>query len=197
MFGALGRIFKMIFYEEAVRVPMLIRWPGRIPAGKASDACMTTPDIMPTLLGLMGLPIPPQVEGMDLSHLAKGEAGPEPPFALLQGMGHTYLWQDGFEWRAIRDKQYTYAVYRSDGKELLFDNAADPHQARDLADDPQSREKLAELRGKLRQKMTELNDPFEACSWYRDHWTKNRVILRGAKGIFRRDLGANVDVNPN
>ena len=197
MFGAHGRIFKMTFYEESARVPMLMRWPGRISAGSISDACAATPDIMPTLLGLMGLPIPPQVEGMNLAHLAKSKPGPEPKFAFLQGMGHTYLWEDGFEWRAVRDKRYTYGVYRSDGRELLFDNVADPHQAQDLAENPRYAEKLAELRGKLRRRMSELNDTFEACSWYRDHWTKNRVILRGAKGVFRRDLGPNVDVNPD
>ena len=187
MFGAQGRIFKMTFYEEAVRVPMLIRWPGSIPANHIHDACMATPDIMPTLLGLMRLPIPSQVEGMDLSHLARGKPGPEPSFALLQGMGHTYQWKDGFEWRAIRNKQYTYAVYRSDGKELLFDHAADPHQARDLATDPRYRDQRLALQTKLDGKMSELNDTFEACSWYRDHWTKDRLILRGAKGPFSRD----------
>jgi len=45
---------------------------------------------MPTILGLMGLPVPEEAEGMDLSLLARGEKGAEPDAALLQGMGHTY-----------------------------------------------------------------------------------------------------------
>jgi arylsulfatase A-like enzyme len=194
MFGAHGRIFKMTFYDEAVRVPMLIRWPGRIPARRVSDACMATPDIMPTLLGLLDLPIPSRVEGVDLSHLAEGKPGPEPPFAFLQGMGHTYLWEDGFEWRAVRDRRYTYAVYRSDGRELLFDNLNDPHQARDLSGDAEARDVLSTMRTNLRERMRELNDTFERCSWYRDHWTENRVILRGAKGVFHREMGPDVPV---
>lgn len=195
MFGAHGRVFKMTFYEEAVRVPMLIRWPKAVMPGLVSDACMTTPDIMPTLLGLMRLPVPPQAEGMDLSHLARGTPGPEPEFAFLQGMGHTYLWEDGFEWRAIRDPRYTYAVYRSDRRELLFDNQADPHQTTDLAGEPQSRPIMERMRSQLRERMHELGDPFEAGSWYRDHWTRNRVILRGGQGEFRRELGPNVPVD--
>jgi arylsulfatase A-like enzyme len=135
---------------------------------------------------LAGLPIPKQVEGVDLSGLARGQPGNGPDLAFLQGMGHTCDWSDGFEWRALRDRRFTYAVYRSDGRELLFDNVADPRQAKDLAADAAHREKLAELRGKLRRKMAELGDTFEACSWYRDHWTKDRVILRGATGEFRR-----------
>jgi arylsulfatase A-like enzyme len=172
-----------------------MRWPGKIKPGSTSDAAMSSVDVLPTVLGLAGLKAPPQAEGMDLAHLAQGKAGPEPEFAFLQGMGHTYLWQDGFEWRAIRDKQYTYGVYHSDGEELLFDNLADPHQANDLADHPKHAAKLAELRSKLKAKMIEISDPFQKCSWYRDAWTENRVIMRGGRGEFKRDLGPTVEVD--
>ena len=50
---------------------------------------------------------------------------------LLAGMGHTHLWADGFEWRGLRDKQFTYARYLRDGRELLFDHVADPLQKQD------------------------------------------------------------------
>ena len=183
MFGAHGRIQKLTFYEEAVRVPFLIRWPKRIPAGLISNACLGTPDIMPTILGLMGLAIPEDVEGMDLSHLAQGKDGPEPDAALLQGMGHTYLWEDGFEWRALRDKRYSYAVYRRDGSELLFDNINDPLQAKNLIGDTGYKNIEDTFRLKLKEKMERLDDTFEKCTWYRDHWTDGcRNILRGAKG---------------
>ena len=107
MFGEHGRIQKMIFYDPAARVPFVIKWPAKIKAGLVSDACLNTPDIMPTLLGLMGLPIPEEVEGMDLSLISMGKPGSEPEMAFLQGMGHTYLWIDGAEWRAVRSKQFT------------------------------------------------------------------------------------------
>lgn len=182
MFGAHGRVQKMTFYEEAVRVPYLMRWPGVIPRGQVSDACLGTPDIMPTVLGLMGLPIPEEVEGMDLSPLARGMRGPEPEAALLQGMGHTYLWVDGFEWRGLRDKRYTYARYRTDGSELLFDNISDPLQTRNLIEDPAHKVASDRMRGSMKAKMDSLNDTFELCSWYRDNWTDgNRNILRGAR----------------
>jgi len=184
MFGANARVFKLTFYEPSARVPMLIRWPGKIAPG-TSDACMGTPDIMPTLLGLMGLEIPKTVEGLDLSAITRGQAGPEPEFAFLQGLGHTYQWHDGFEWRALRDKRFTYAVYLRDKSELLFDNQADPKQMKNLAADPAHAEKLAELRGKLAAKMKSLEDTFEKCSWYRDHWTDgNRNIIASARGKF-------------
>lgn len=180
MFGAHGRVAKKIYYDEAARVPLLLRWPGEIPAGRQSEVPINSPDLMPTLLSLLDLPIPDRVEGADLSHSARGEPGPEPDYALLQGMGHTFQWVDGWEWRALRGRRYTYALERSPRRELLFDNARDPYQMENLADDPEHSELTARLRRRLQQRMDELNDRFEKTTWYRDHWTRDRVILRSA-----------------
>jgi len=195
MFGAQGRVFKLTFYEESARVPLVVRWPGRIPAGATSDCCISAVDLMPTLLGLAGRTIPRAVEGMNLSHIALGRDGPRPDAALLQGMGHTHLWKDGFEWRALRDDRHTYARYLRDGRELLFDNAADPLQQTDLAGDAASRDMLERLRGRLAARMEAIGDTFERCSWYREHCTENRVIVRGARGEFHREFGADIAVD--
>lgn len=182
MFGAQGRRAKNIFYEEAARIPFLIRWPGRIPAGLVCDACLSTVDIMPTMLSLMSLNIPQDVEGTDLSRCALGCKGPEPEAAFLQNTGACAAWENGHEWRALRDKQYTYAIYRADKSELLFDNKNDPHQMMNLAADPKHAATLGRFRKMLATKMESLNDTFEQCTWYRDNWTDgNRNILRGAK----------------
>ncbi|MCA9883867.1 MAG: sulfatase-like hydrolase/transferase, partial [Anaerolineae bacterium] len=180
MFGAQGRRAKNIFYEEAVHVPFVLRYPVAAAAGSVSDACLNTPDIMPTLLAMMNLSIPAEVEGMDLSHCAYGQPGPEPEAAFMQGMGATAIFEDGHEWRALRSKQYTYAVYLVDGKELLFDNLADPYQMCNLIDDPDHQATVEHFRQMLNERMNELNDTFEACTWYRDHWTDDRLILRTA-----------------
>jgi arylsulfatase A-like enzyme len=182
MFGAHGRRAKNIFYEEAARIPFLIRYPGQIEAGSVSDACLSTVDVMPTILSLMDLDIPEAAEGMDLSHCARGEEGTEPEFAFMQNTGACAAWEDGYEWRAIRDKQYTYAIYRVDRSELLFDSANDPYQMKNLADSPEHRGTMKRFRRMLAEKMESLNDNFETCTWYRDHWIEDRTILRGAKG---------------
>ena len=179
MFGSQGRIYKNIFYDEAARIPFLLRWPGHI-APRVSDACLNTPDIMPTLLSLLGLPVPGEVQGSDLAPVALGQSGPEPDAAYLQGLGHTFQWQDGFEWRALRDKRFTFARYRRDGKELLFDNLSDPAQLHNVIDDPRYAADVRRCREQLSAKMGSLNDTFEACTWYRDHWTQDRCILRSA-----------------
>jgi len=181
MFGAHGRMGKNIFYEEAARVPFLLKWPGHAPAGSRPDVCLSCVDVMPTLLGLAGLDIPSEVEGMDLSHCACGQDGPEPDAAFLQNTGACALWEDGHEWRALRDKRFTYAVYRVDGAELLFDNIEDPSQRDNLIDRPAFAPEADRFRKMLAEKMTSLNDAFPPSSWYKDNWiSEDRIILRTA-----------------
>ena len=179
MFGAHGRVANTVFYEEAVRVPMLLRLPGVTKTG-SPDACLDTPDIMPTLLGLLGPPIPASVGGMDLSHCARGTGGPEPGAAFMQGMGHTYRWLDGDEWRALRDRRYTYAVTRRDNAEYLFDNNEDPRQERNLASRPAARGLLRDRREQLHDRMSRLNDALHPTTYYRDAWTRDRCRVRTA-----------------
>ncbi len=176
MFGAQGRRAKNIFYEEAARVPFLVRWPRTTPAGHVSDACLNTPDIMPTLLSMVGLPIPSKVEGFDLSHCALGKPGPEPEAAFMRNTGACAIWEDGYEWRALRSKRYTYAIYRKDRSELFFDNTADPYQLKNLASNPDHQDTMKQFRAMLKERMEKLGDTFEASTWYRDHWTKDRII---------------------
>jgi len=186
MLGSHGRMMKNIFYEEAARVPFLIHWPAKVPKGHVSDAPMNTVDIMPTLLAFAGVPVPDKVEGTDLSHLAMNKEGPEPEFAFLMNTGACAAWEDGHEWRALRNKQYTYAVFRGwerkglPRKELLFDNVADPLQMKNLASQPEYEKITADFRKKLKEKMTSLGDTFPPSSWYREHWIENRVIQRTA-----------------
>lgn len=187
MLGSQGRIQKLTFYEESARVPFLVRRPGHIPAGVECDACLNTPDIAPTLLGLLGLSASDEMEGMDLRARVEGKAGPEPDFALMQGTGHTYLWTDGCEWRAVRNKRYTYARYRVDGSELLFDNLNDPYQLTNLVDNADLQPLLAELREAMATKMQDLNDDFSPCTYYRDHWMDPDdplSVIASARGPF-------------
>lgn len=188
MFGSHGRMAKLIFYEEAARVPFLIRWPKKIPKKTISDVLLGTPDIMPTLLSMMGLPIPDSVEGTDLSAAFIDGRSDIKNIAHLQGMGATAAWTDGSEWRATRDNQYTYAIYRRDGKELLFDHRRDPYQMTNLAEDRSFAATLDHYRTASQRWRAEQNDTFEACSWYQQ-WTVDRNIVNTARGV-KQDLDA-------
>jgi hypothetical protein len=147
----------------------------------------------------MGLPVPASMEGMDLSgHALSGYATgtdpgnrpskeepreEEPPrkeAALMQGMGHTYQWEDGDEWRAVRSRRYTYAKMLADGQEYLFDHVEDPYQRDNLAGDPDYTEPRERLEATMHEKMEALGDPFKPTTWHRGRWVKDREIIRTA-----------------
>ena len=179
-FGAHGRRAKNIFYEEAVRVPFLLRMPGGKQAASSTDACLNTVDILPTLLDLMGLEIPEGVQGQSLAGLITGRDGREPAFQFMQGMGAVAAWGDGYEWRALRNKQYTYAKYLVDGMELLFDHEKDPYQMTNLIDDPAYAEVRDSMRAQMAAEMARINDTFEPASYYEKNWVVDRHIVRTA-----------------
>jgi arylsulfatase A-like enzyme len=194
-FGANARVFKMTFFDKSARVPLLIRWPGKIPAKRRSNACISSVDVMPTICGMLGVGFPDSTDGIDLSDSTRVDCNCEPDFALLQGMGHTFQWKDGFEWRAVRDQRFTYAQYLVDGEELLFDNRNDPEQSTNLVGNADFAEDLTRLRQRLIEKRLAVHDEFKPCTWYRDNWIENRVVLRGAKGKFHREMGDDVEVD--
>ncbi|WP_052700027.1 sulfatase family protein [Martelella endophytica] len=192
MFGAHGRRAKLIFYEEAASVPFFIRWPGRTPAGGASDAAIGTVDVLPTLCGLAGIAYPDDVEGNNLAAEVKGAPG-GPEVSLLMGCGATAAWEDGHEWRAARDARYTLARYRVDGATLLFDREADPWQLQNVADNRAYKAVRQRLESWMAAEMDRIKDGFRASSYYEKHWTDDdRCILRSETAEF----GPAVPVGP-
>ncbi|PYJ59632.1 MAG: sulfatase, partial [Verrucomicrobia bacterium] len=66
MLGSQGMFKKQKPFDESIRVPMLVRWPGGLGLKPRSlDPPINSEDVMPTLLGLCGVPIPKSVEGLD------------------------------------------------------------------------------------------------------------------------------------
>lgn len=62
-------------YEAGYRVPCIVRWPGKVPANKVSDAIFATIDFMPTFAKLCGFPVPDDrvIDGMDQTELLLGK----------------------------------------------------------------------------------------------------------------------------
>jgi arylsulfatase A-like enzyme/Flp pilus assembly protein TadD len=65
----------VLLYDEAIHVPLLLRLPGAQMAGAAAGAPAQLIDIAPTVLALLGIPLPPRLRGASLVELAAAEAG--------------------------------------------------------------------------------------------------------------------------
>ena len=179
MFGAHGRRAKNVFYEEALRVPFLIRLQAN--EKRQCDVLLNTVDIMPTLLGLCSIAVPDEVEGQDVSGALLGGETSAPKGQLCMCTGPTADFYDGHEWRAWRTKRFTYAQYLADGEEHLYDRESDPLQQVNLAGDARFSSTKAECRAAMLAEMAKINDEFCANTYYRDNWvTKDRLIVKTA-----------------
>ena len=163
MLGSQGEVKKQRPWEESVRVPFLLRWPRRFGwEGCKVDALLDTPDILPTLLSLCGIPIPGTVEGQDFA--ATIERGPDPSGgAALIYCPHPFgqfLRQDGGrEYRGLRTRRHTY-VRDMHGPWLLYNNERDPFQLKNLVNRPEELSLQAALDAQLQRKLKERGDEF-------------------------------------
>jgi len=148
MLGNHGMRRKRKPHDESARVPGLLRWPARVPAGRVVDTLFSHVDMAPTLLALAGQPVPPEMQGADLSRVALGETEEGPDAVLLQIF--VPFAPDGIErpWRGLITRDHTYARYQ-DAPWVLFDDRVDPHQQRNLATEPSAEALRSELDARL------------------------------------------------
>ncbi len=71
-------------YQEIVHVPLVFRYPRLVPAGRHVDAVFGAAHLMSTILGLVGVPPPPDIAGRDLSAVVRGAAAPADLWAFAE-----------------------------------------------------------------------------------------------------------------
>lgn len=177
MHGSHGVYKKQWPWSESIKVPFAIRYPGVVPANAKVSTPLNVIDVMPTLLGLAGLPVPDTVEGIDLSSFLRGERDDPPesvlimnpcPFSIGDARGDDqYPDYKGMrlEHRGVITARYTY-VRTIDQPWLLFDNLDDPYQMQNLIDDPAHSETRDHLNGLMRAHMATIGDEMMARDFY-------------------------------
>ncbi len=173
MLGSHGQSFKQRPWDESIRVPFLLRYPG-ITDGRPrqTEAIIDAPDLMPTLLGLCGMPIPETVEGVDFSNHITGGPDPSDGCGLIMcphPFGQYQKRHGGREFRGLRTRRHTY-VRDLNGPWLLYDNETDPYQLNNLADDPGHVDVRAGLDRRLAQQLQRLGDEFRPGMDYVRQW---------------------------
>jgi arylsulfatase A-like enzyme len=124
------RAGKGFTYEGGQRVPLIVRWPGRIPAGRVVDAPVNNVDWVPTLLELAGAPVPEGLDGISLAAGLTGGAFPQRP--LFWHFPH-YTNQGGRPAGAMRDGDWLLVEFYDEAKTELYDLSVDAGEKRDLA----------------------------------------------------------------
>lgn len=153
MLGNHGLWAKRLFYEASAQIPMVVVPPvgeQRLPVGTVSDRLVGLADVMPTILDLVGVPIPERVDGRSL--LA------EPRADLYGEFG-----SDDFATRMITDGRHKLIYYPVGNVTQLFDLAEDPDECTNLATSQAHAQPLARLTQRL---IENLDDGDQ--TWVRD-----------------------------
>jgi arylsulfatase A-like enzyme len=142
---------KTLAYEEALRVPLLMRGPG-IEPGAVRGRTSAMIDLAPTFAELAGAEPQLPVDGESLVGTARNGAPAEDRTLLVQaGTRGPDLRGLGWDYRGVRTNRYTMTWWPATGFVELYDRRRDPHQLRNLADDPRYAEVLEELATRTRE----------------------------------------------
>lgn len=137
---------KRDLYEGGIRVPMMVRCPGRVPAGKVSDQVWSFWDFLPTAAELAGGTIPQGIDGLSMVPALSGGKAPEHEFLYWE------FHEGGFK-QAVRMGQWK-AVRLAPGQPLeLYNLENDPGETVNLA--AEQPRVIAKIEGYLKQARTE------------------------------------------
>jgi arylsulfatase A-like enzyme len=158
MLGQHGLWQKYHAYEEALRVPLIMRAPWLIRPGVRSRAAASLIDVAPTVFAACGLPADPAAQGMDLSFAFAGTEPAERRRFLFSEFKPKAAWHGVVDWRLITDNRYKY-VWNRDDIDELYDLSTDPYELVNLVASPEKRALVGELRAELVQWMRRTHDP--------------------------------------
>jgi len=161
-----------IMYDDVVRVPLIIRYPGIVPAGSRIDSFVyNLLDLPPTLLEWAHLPPRPGFHGTSLTPILN-----EPPApGWRTEVVSTYNGQQFglYNQRMIRSSEFKYIWNLTDIDEL-YDLRQDPEELLNVIDDPAHAVVLSDLRLKLYRQLKQHGDPLLRLDWLKKQLTEGR-----------------------
>lgn len=177
--GAHGMIDKhYVMYDELVRVPFIVRWPGHSPAGQFCDAFIASAiDLAATFCDIAGLPLPTTFAGQSILPLLLAECHSAlriPHSTLRPDIFATYHGnQFGlYSQRMVRDRRWKY-VWNATAMDELYDLGQDPGELVNLVDDPACADEVARVRRRLVAWMEQTQDRL-LNSWIRAQLLEGR-----------------------
>jgi arylsulfatase A-like enzyme len=159
--GEHGWFDKRWIFEESLRTPLLVRWPGTVKPGSRSANIVSNIDFAETFLDAAGLPVPPDMQGRSLVPILKGQT---------PGNWRSSFYYQYFEYPVPHHVRPHHGVVTSryklvhfDGPDLdeweLFDREKDPHELHSAYNDSAYSSVVADLKQELKRLRTELKVP--------------------------------------
>ena len=155
-FGAVGKTVPA-FYEEILRVPLLMRLPGKIKPGTVVSRPVTLVDMMPTILDYAGVKGPEGIHGRALRPLIEGRDVQRSELSFAERT-NPYGTRPSVQ-RMIRSNRWKYCYYGGD-RGQLFDLVNDPMERDNLFADNGKRQTVRDMHGRLLEWMKQTGDRY-------------------------------------
>jgi uncharacterized sulfatase len=130
-------------YEEAIRVPLIVSWPGNLPEGRFNSSLQGLIDLAPTWLGLANINCPPHFEGIDQSTVWRGDQDSLREAIVVEDRPSN----SSFNQRIFITERYKLVAYSRSEFGELYDMQKDPNQIDNLW----AKSEYADLRFRLLQ----------------------------------------------
>ncbi len=158
--GEHGWFDKRWIFEESLRTPLLVRWPGVTPAGSVNSDIVSLLDFAETFLDVAGLPIPADMQGRSLVPLLKGQHPADWRKSLYY---HYYEFPVPHRVRphygVVTDRYKLIHYYKPDVDDWeLLDRVKDPQELRNLYHDSDYQDVVAQLKAELNRLQQEVGE---------------------------------------
>jgi arylsulfatase A-like enzyme len=156
--GDHGLYDKRFMYEESIKMPFLVRWPGVVKPGTTQTAMGINPDFAPTFMEAAGLSVPADMQGRSLVPLMKGKK----PADWRTSWYYRYYHDPGdHNTRAhygVRTETHKLIYFWKKDQWELYDLVKDPEELRNLYRDPAQADTIAKLKKELSRLKKEVRD---------------------------------------
>ena len=139
-------------YEEGIRIPMVMRYPGKIPAGTRVDQMALTLDLAPTMIEFAGLEIEKVRHGRSLVPLASGEEVSDWRDSFMVEYYTDTVFERMYQmgYKTVRTERYKYIRYEDlEGVNELYDLEQDPYEVSNIINEEGSDAIVEELNMEL------------------------------------------------
>jgi arylsulfatase A-like enzyme len=159
--GDHGFYDKRFIYDESLRMPFIMKYPGVIKPGSENKDILTNIDFAPTLLDIAGIKPTSTMQGKSFKSMLDGTPNPE----WRQSMYYHYyefpFWHHVQPHYGIRTQRYTLAhFYYNIDKWELYDNQKDPDQMNNVINDPRYTATVADLKSQIKKLQKEYKNEF-------------------------------------
>ncbi len=156
---------KFVCFDDAIRIPFIVRWPAHVPPGRVLDPVIGLQDLMPTVLDYAGAPMPHGLHGRSIRPWLQGETVPWRDTYYAENR----TWVNRYPQRCIRAENWK-LILSDGGPHSLYNLRDDPEEELDVFETPRAdvydqylrfpsfTSEIADLAANLRRQALDLGD---------------------------------------